>query len=367
MSNNQEIFDRAVAAEESGDLARASWLYRKCTQLNPTWDEAWILCAQALMHLKRFDESRDAAAHVSGTPKDRATAQQLIGRCYQDQEDWPRAETAFRESLALDVRVTTWVFLGLVISAQNRGDEAIAAYQQALTIEPDYEEAHYNLGCHYSLRREYEKAIAHFREAIKKDPDYALALAELGYALYCTGTQGDEARQLLERSVRLNPEYGWSRIYLANLLEAQSEIDAATVQYEAALKIWPDSALAHSHFGNMLAKHRRDLDRAKHLLKMGVKLEPDNPWHLFFLGYDLMFCWHRRRDGAKYLRKAAQLGHKKSQRLLERLASGSYTPKADRVECCLECGEPMKNRGSHWWCPGCGSDLRTPADGRKLK
>ena len=58
---------------------------------------------------------------------------------------------------------------------KGRVDEAIAHYQKALQIKPDYAEAHYNLGIALQQKGRMDEAITHYQKALEIKPDYAKA------------------------------------------------------------------------------------------------------------------------------------------------------------------------------------------------
>ena len=83
--------------------------------------------------------------------------------------------------------------------------EAVAAFQRAVKVRPDFAEAHSNLG--YSLRNtgKIDQAIAAYREAIRLKPDLAEAREYLGVAYLLKGDRQaamDQYRVLQ----RLNPK-----------------------------------------------------------------------------------------------------------------------------------------------------------------
>jgi tetratricopeptide (TPR) repeat protein len=360
MDKQKELFEQAIAAEESGHLVLASDLLQKCVTLDETFSQGWLFYASVLMKLKQWDEAIQAAEHVLGDrSKNRlAIALSTIGQCHKGQESWDKAEAAFRKSLSVKERVTTWVFLGFTLSELGRDDEAIESYKAALKIEPEYDEAHYNLGCRYRLRGDYETAIAHFRRAIAADPKYAIAYAELGFALAQPGVDKNtlaEARRVLEKSVDLDPDYGWSRIYLANILWRLGENQLAQEQFGASIRIWPDSEFAHLCFAQFLSATTDDRVRIKRHFQMAIKCDPNYAGALYHFGGTLL-NWNRRKDGERYLRRAAKLGHKQAMKLLEGL--GPYVTKHERWPSCPVCGAPWKQTGS-WWCAECGKDMRS--------
>ena len=69
----------------------------------------------------------------------------------------------------------------------GRIQEAIAHYEQALRIKPDYAEAHNNLGIALAQTGKIEDAIGQYEQALRIKPDYAEAHYNLGNALAASG------------------------------------------------------------------------------------------------------------------------------------------------------------------------------------
>ena len=66
-----------------------------------------------------------------------------------------------------------WWEQGSLLSLQKDFDGAIAAYDKAIALQPQYADAYNNRGNAYMGKGEYEKAIADFSQAIVLDPQYA--------------------------------------------------------------------------------------------------------------------------------------------------------------------------------------------------
>ncbi|HEX8163634.1 MAG TPA: FG-GAP-like repeat-containing protein [Pyrinomonadaceae bacterium] len=88
--------------------------------------------------------------------------------------------------------------LGLLAKSQSRADDAVAAFQRVLKIDPDDVGANVNLGQVYSQQRKYAEAVALFRTALAAEPYNATALYSLGTALLRSG-QRDEGQQVIAR------------------------------------------------------------------------------------------------------------------------------------------------------------------------
>ena len=65
---------------------------------------------------------------------------------------------------------------------EGEDSDKIDSYKQAIRIDPDYADAHNNLGLAYHNLEMYEEAIESYKQAIRIDPDYADAHSNLGNA-----------------------------------------------------------------------------------------------------------------------------------------------------------------------------------------
>jgi tetratricopeptide (TPR) repeat protein len=88
--------------------------------------------------------------------------------------------------------------LGLIAKSQNRTEDAIAAFQRVLKIDPNDVGANVNVGQLYAGARNYEAAIKAFRTAIEVDPYNMTALYNLGLAL-TRSNQRAEGQQAIAR------------------------------------------------------------------------------------------------------------------------------------------------------------------------
>jgi tetratricopeptide (TPR) repeat protein len=345
-----DLLSKAIAADDAGRIDLADELFKQCLKREPQFSFGWLYYASFLMEQNRWNDAIKAARHATNSddPSHCSQAYSIIGQCYQEQELYTRAVVAFRKSLAAMPKATTYVFLGYCLD-DDSPDDALTCYQQAISLEPDFEEAHYNLGCSYKKKGEHKHAEKCFRRAIEFDPDYSRAYAELAFSLMRPGPSQDnqEARRLLEKSIELEPHYGWSRLYFANLLWALKEFDAAEEQYKAAIKLWPDSSLAYCWYGDFIASAREDLARARVYLKRAVRLGPQDDESLYSLGLNLLNSG-KIKDGEKYLRKSAALGNQNAHKLLKKIPP--YVRKKDRRPTC-RCGNLLKK--GQTWCDEC--------------
>jgi len=166
------------------------------------------------------------------------------------------AETLYRETLARNPNA--WMAhnnLAILLSGTpQRLPEAIAEFQAALRIRPDYAEAHYNLGNAYAeLPGHVEDAIVEYRAAVRVQPDYAEAHSNLGAALAEFPDRLDEAVAEYRAAMNLKPDAPEVHNDLANALARMpGRLPEAIGEYREALRLRPDYAEAHSNLGSLL-------------------------------------------------------------------------------------------------------------------
>ncbi len=128
-----------------------------------------------------------------------------------------------------------------LLEIPGRTQDAIAEYQEALRIYPNYAEAHNNLGAILLQSGRTTEAVAEYQAAVRIDPDYADAHSNLGSALSRIPGRLPEATVELETAVRLDPENAPRRAALGYvLLQTPGRMPEAIVQLETAQRIKSD-------------------------------------------------------------------------------------------------------------------------------
>jgi Tfp pilus assembly protein PilF len=135
--------------------------------------------------------------------------------------------------------------LGRAFEQEQRLEEAVAEFREALRLAPNHTEAHYNLGTTaYTLGR-IDEAIGHYENALRTNPDYAKAHNNLAAALSRKGSF-DAAIRHFSETLRIDPHHANAHFNLAVLLERQGRDAEAMRHYSEVLRIDPDDAEARS-------------------------------------------------------------------------------------------------------------------------
>jgi tetratricopeptide (TPR) repeat protein len=132
--------------------------------------------------------------------------------------DLPAAQREAQSAATLSPQIPQpHYILGLIAKLQGKPEEALAAFQRVLKIDPNDVGANINVGQIYSQQRKYPEAIAAFRLALAAEPYNATALYNLGQALLRAG-QREEGQKATARFTQLR-ESGSATTIGQNYLE----------------------------------------------------------------------------------------------------------------------------------------------------
>lgn len=138
--------------------------------------------------------------------------------------------------------------LGLALEKEERWDDAISAYRQALSLNPDYVEALCNLGHVYRRQREWSEAIAAFQQALHLKPQSADLHNNLGVT---HKEQGDLEAALgqYREALTIAPQHAEALNNMGVVLQHQGKFIEASEAFQQALTLKPGYANAHYHLG----------------------------------------------------------------------------------------------------------------------
>jgi len=136
---------------------------------------------------------------------------------------------------------------------QEKYEEAIEKYDQALALEPNLAMAWVGKGLAKNGLEEYSDALDAFEMAISINPGYAKAWYGKGVALYGLGRYEDSIAAF-DRALGIYPEYGYVLYYgKANAYFAMEDYPAAIPLYEKALTLKPDYSSGWTRLGEALS------------------------------------------------------------------------------------------------------------------
>jgi arylsulfatase A-like enzyme/Tfp pilus assembly protein PilF len=146
--------------------------------------------------------------------------------------------------------------LAFALRELGKDGEAIAHFEKALALRPDYVEALNSLGLTLVHAGRLEEAIHRYEQALKIKPDYVQTHNNLGNVLERTGRHA-QAIEHYEQALRIQPDFMDAHFNLALALEAAGQLDEAIGHFEQAAKLKPDSINALDRLAMAYADARR--------------------------------------------------------------------------------------------------------------
>jgi tetratricopeptide (TPR) repeat protein len=214
----------------SGNNDKAQVNYEKALALDPNLTELYAPLGVIYFQKGEIAKSEEYLTKIRAIRPDDPETALFYGMILSRQNRNDEAISAFKASLAKDPSPEAHLYLGEVYDRVDRDREAITEYQEAIRLNPAYVEAYYNLGVAYYNREKYLDAIAAYQQAVKYKNDYAEAHANLAETYRQLGTD--------ER----------------DLVKKKNWFDKAIGEYSIALAFIKDDSELYSSYGYTLGR-----------------------------------------------------------------------------------------------------------------
>ncbi len=184
-------------------------------------------------------------------------------------------ETLWRDTIARNPQC--WMAhynLGNGLHLAGQLQDAIAQYQAALQLKPDYAEAYNNLGLVLIEQGRVQEGVKHLEDALRIWPDCPQAHFNLGNAILLLAGKPEDAIAQYKEALRLSPDDAETHNNLGNALQRAGKPEDAIAQYEEALRLQPDYPKAHNNLGNVFLQTGQ-IQEAIHHYEQAIRIQPD--------------------------------------------------------------------------------------------
>ncbi|NEP73002.1 MAG: tetratricopeptide repeat protein [Okeania sp. SIO2G4] len=137
--------------------------------------------------------------------------------------------------------------------AQKKIDEAIALYQKAIELNPNFALYQQTLGDALAKIDKWKEAATVYQKAIEIKPTSALSHHNLGKVLEKQG-QLEQAIASYSQAIEINPNFSEFYIGLGRVLVEEGLLYEAISHFQKAISLEPDSSMAHQNLGVALEK-----------------------------------------------------------------------------------------------------------------
>ena len=165
---------------------------------------------------------------------------------------------------------------GKILQQQGKLSDAELVYKKAININPDYFEAHNNLGSVYLNQRRFKEAYNAYCSAQKLLPDHPMLLNNVGNALELQG-EVEQAIGWYGTAINKDPSYMPSHINLGNALRSLGRFVESVCAYKYAIETNPGFSQAYYYLGRLLTE-LNELEEAAVNFKKVIQIDPGHKY-----------------------------------------------------------------------------------------
>ena len=257
----QAHYDRGKAYLNTERYAEAASIFQKGLTLNADLARGsqvsdvenkhiYVHLGAAYIRLKAYQEAIDALQNAIALDADLVDAHYNLGYAYVEQGSYDQALPHLERAIASAPNLKrAHYYLARAHRELGNLEAATHALTEALRLDPNYQrahelanaikQAHYNRGITYLNDERYSEAVTAFQNAITLDPDFTTAHYNLGFT-YLKMETYSRAADALQRTIALDGSYKTAHHSLALAYLGQQELGKAREAAREALKLDPN-------------------------------------------------------------------------------------------------------------------------------
>jgi len=208
ISTEKETHQKALESELQQRDDEIQVLTQEKVALSNTVEEQSRMLKNAANKFKQQQQTIETLKSTQNNKQDESS----------DPSDRPQQQIPHRST------ANEYVDLGIAYRKEERYQEAILAYQEAIELDPAHEWAYNNIGYAYYCAQDYEASVDAYKQAIQVRPDHGWAYNGLGRAYNKLG-QYQQAIEAFLSSTQVSPDNAEAFYNLAKAYAISEEYD----------------------------------------------------------------------------------------------------------------------------------------------
>lgn len=238
---NQAHYYFTIGRNRMGEkkLQEALAAFAEAIRLDPTYGKTYVLKGHIEFANGLFEEAKksyqSAAQYITDDPE---LYQNLGTACYKLRQ-YEDAVAAFNDALRVQPNnADALLGRGLAYAQQEKYALALKDYDRAAQLNPQNARIFHERGVCYALMNQLEKAAADFQSAYRLDPENAATCEKLGSTFYQLKNY-KEAVESYSRALSLQPSNGQLWEFRGDAKYRLNDLSGAVADYSKALEINP--------------------------------------------------------------------------------------------------------------------------------
>jgi tetratricopeptide (TPR) repeat protein len=283
-------------------------MYRRAAELNPENPAHLLDLGNVAFELGEIDEALSKFNQAIAWREDYAPAYERLGALYEREQRWDKALAAYREASALAPMSPLYRYkVGAIHKQLDQHEEAVEHLEAAVELRstdgaaatPSFSRdgAYGQLGEVYEEQQRYDEALQAYEQALVIAPEEGAHHARIAKLCRRLGHL-DKALLHARRVVELAPENAAAHYELGKVYEAREEFDDALTACLEACERDPEVADYHYSAG-VIYKHLKRYPEAAVKLRRAIKLKPNHAdaYKQWAAVSAMSFIWRESREG----------------------------------------------------------------------
>ncbi len=212
---------------------------KKALEVDPDNLKAHGKLAEVFFILKKYNESMSHTTAMLQLSPDYPLAYFIRGMIYKETGDTPRALSAFQSAVESDPDYyQAHMQLGVLFQLKNN-PVCLEYFNHALRIRPESEEALYGRAMYLQENNELDKAIQDYTQILKINARHKHAHFNLGYIHYTYLQEYTQAIRHYSDAIACDPSYAEAYFNRGLCYEVTGNLSLARADYEKALQLRP--------------------------------------------------------------------------------------------------------------------------------
>ncbi len=248
----RDIFQRAVALHQQGQLAEAEQLYQQVLQAQPSSFSVLYMLGLIAFQSGVPQRGVELTSRAIAINPSVAEAHNNLANGLLQLGRFDDALASFDKAIALKPDyLEAYSNRGALLNQVGRAEEALQSTDRAIALKPDYAEAHCNRGLALAALRRPAEALASYDRAIALRPEFAEAFNDRGVVLDQLNRH-EEALASFDQAIALRPDYADAYTNRGATLIDLARHHEALASYDKSLALRPQHVETHLNRGLLL-------------------------------------------------------------------------------------------------------------------